>query len=63
MIIENVDRLNIFLEIRVRFLNIKKFEKYDDLIEFVILELWEKRFLFFVKIMYVDNFEVLGYFF
>lgn len=63
MIIENVDRLNIFLEIRVRFLNIKKFEKYDDLIEFVILELWEKRFLFFVIIMYVDNFEVLGYFF
>lgn len=63
MIIENVDWLNIFLEIRVRFLNIKKFEKYDDLIEFVILELWEKRFLFFVIIMYVDNFEVLGYFF
>lgn len=63
MIIENVDWLNIFLEIRVRFLNIKKFEKYDDLIEFVILELREKRFLFFVIIMYVDNFEVLGYFF
>lgn len=63
MIIENVDRLNIFLEIRVRFLNIKKFEKYDDLIEFVILELREKRFLFFVIIMYVDNFEALGYFF
>lgn len=63
MITENVDRPNIFLEIRARLPNIKKFEKYDDLIEPVISELREKRLLFPVTIMYVDNLEALGYFF
>lgn len=63
MITENVDRQNIFLEIRARLPNIKKFEKYDDLIEPVISELREKRLLFPVTIMYVDNLEALGYFF
>lgn len=41
VVAENVDRPNIFLEIRNRLPNIKKFEKYDDLIHPIALELKE----------------------
>lgn len=63
VVVENVDRLNIFLEIRNRLFNIKKFEKYDDLIYLIVLELKEKMYVFLVIIMYIENLEVMGYFF
>ncbi|XP_069108670.1 ATP-dependent DNA helicase RecQ-like [Argopecten irradians] len=60
---ENVDRPNIFLDVRNRIPNIHKFEKYDDLIEPIASERKTKKHLFPVTIMYVESLEAMGYFF
>lgn len=58
-----VDRPKIFLEIRNKLPNIKKIEKYDDLIHPIALELKEKMHAFPVTIMYIENLEAMGFFF
>ena len=63
VISENVDRPNIFLEIRKRLPNVKKFDKYDELIKPIAIELKEKKHSFPLTIMYVENIESMGYFF
>lgn len=63
VVAKNVDRPNTFLEIRNRLPNIKKFEKYDDLIHPIALVLKEKMHAFPVTIMYIENLGAMGYFF
>lgn len=58
-----VDRPKVFLEIRNKLPNIKKIEKYDDLIHPIALELKEKMHAFPVTIMYIENLEAMGFFF
>lgn len=60
---ENVDRPNIFLEIRKGLPNVKKFDQYDELIKPIAIELKEKKHSFPLTIMDVENIESMGYFF
>ncbi|XP_064631641.1 ATP-dependent DNA helicase RecQ-like [Lineus longissimus] len=57
----NPDRPNIFLEIRPRPPNIRKFEKYDALIGPYCKELQDQRQNFEMIVIYVDNLDCMGY--
>ncbi|XP_033751152.1 LOW QUALITY PROTEIN: ATP-dependent DNA helicase Q-like 3 [Pecten maximus] len=59
----NVDRPNIYIEVRKRLPNIRKFDKLNNIITPIADELREKRDVFPVTIMYVESLESLGYFF
>lgn len=61
LVISNLDRLNIYYEIKIRFLNVKKYDKYDDLIKFFCIEFKSLKSVFFVMICYMDSFEFLVY--
>ena len=63
LVMENVDRPNIVLEVNRRLPNVKKFDKYNSLIEPIVEELKEKQTNFPVTIMYMENLESLGYFY
>lgn len=58
LVISNLDRLNIYYEIRIRFLNVKKYDKYDDLIKFFCIEFKSLKSVLFVM---MDSFEFLVY--
>lgn len=60
-IIANPDRPNIFMEIRRRLPNIKKYEKYDALLGEISQEFQETLQEFPVTIVYCDNLESVGY--
>lgn len=61
LVIINLDRLNIYYEIRIRFLNVKKYDNYDDLIKFFFIEFKSLKSVLFVMICYMDSFEFLVY--
>lgn len=52
LVISNLDRLNIYYEIRIRFLNVKKYDKYDDLIKFFCIEFKKFKKCIFCYDMY-----------
>lgn len=60
-IISNPDRPNIFLEVRHRLPNIKKYEKYNEILKPLCVELKEKLMDFPVTIVYCDSLESVGY--
>ncbi|WAR08483.1 RECQ1-like protein [Mya arenaria] len=57
----NPDRPNIYLEVLTRPPNVRKYEKYDSLINPISKELCEKLVDFPVTIMYMESLEALGY--
>ncbi|KAK6191080.1 hypothetical protein SNE40_002828 [Patella caerulea] len=57
----NPDRQNIFIEKKSRLPNLRKYEKFDDLIHPVSAELKELKSEFPVTIVYVDSLECLYY--
>ena len=59
--IQNIDRPNIFYEVRKRLPNIKKYEQYDEILLEICYELKELSINFPVTIVYCDNFEAIGY--
>ena len=62
-IIINPDRPNIFYEKKDRLPNVHKFEKFDELIHPLATELYSKRDMFPVTIVYVESLDSLGYLF
>lgn len=58
----NPDRSNIFIEVKTRLPNIKKYDEYNDIIEPLSNELKTKLTDFPVTIVYVESIEALGYF-
>ncbi|XP_033731767.1 Werner syndrome ATP-dependent helicase homolog [Pecten maximus] len=58
---ENSDRPNIYLEIKERLPNVKKYEKYNEILQPLCEELQEKMLDFPVTIVYCDSLESVGY--
>ncbi|VDI82749.1 Hypothetical predicted protein, partial [Mytilus galloprovincialis] len=59
----NPDRPNIFLEIRRRLPNIRKVDKFDELIKPIVEQLYEQQSDFPLTVIYVENLESLVYYF
>lgn len=60
-VLSNPDRPNIYIEVRRRLPNIKKYEKYEAIMSDIIAEIKEKKTEYPVTIIYCDNLESLGY--
>ncbi|XP_062581615.1 bifunctional 3'-5' exonuclease/ATP-dependent helicase WRN-like [Saccostrea cucullata] len=60
-IIENPDRPNIFIEVRERLPNLRKYEKQEKILSPLVTELKEKLLNFPVTVVYCDNLETVGY--
>ncbi|XP_062593630.1 bifunctional 3'-5' exonuclease/ATP-dependent helicase WRN-like [Saccostrea cucullata] len=60
-VIANPDRPNIYLEIRSRLPNIRKFEKFDNILAEIVSELSDKLDRYPVTIAYCNNLEAIGY--
>lgn len=60
-IVANPDRPNIYLEIRRRLPNIKKYEKYDEILKEIGSEILVKLAAYPVTLVYCDNLESVGY--
>lgn len=60
-IISNPDRANIYLEVRQRLPNIKKYEKIEQILNPIISELRQKILDFPLTVIYCDNLETIGY--
>ncbi|VDH94605.1 Hypothetical predicted protein [Mytilus galloprovincialis] len=59
----NPDRPNLFIEIKTRLSNFRKFSKYDDIVVPLAQELKTKRVKFPLTIVYVESLEALGCFY
>ncbi|XP_062621285.1 uncharacterized protein LOC134282890 [Saccostrea cucullata] len=60
-IVANPDRPNIYLEIRKRLPNIRKYEKYDEILKTIGSEILVQLEAFPVTLVYCDNLESVGY--
>ena len=61
LVFSNPDRPNIYYEVKTRLPNIKKYDKYDDLIMPLCTELKSLKSNFPVTICYMDSLESLAY--
>lgn len=61
VVIQNTDRTNIFYEIRERLPNIKKYEKYNEILQDICEEFESLKLKFPVTIVYCDNLEAIRY--
>ena len=60
-VLSNPDRPNIYIEVKRRLPNIKKYEKYEEIMDEIIAEIKERKTEYPVTIVYCDNLESLGY--
>ena len=60
-IIKNPDRSNIFIEVRERLPNLRKYEKQEKILDPLVTDLKEKLLTFPVTVVYCDNLETVGY--
>jgi ATP-dependent DNA helicase RecQ len=59
----NPDRPNIYIDVRKRLPNNKKFDKFNDMIEPIVTQLKSKLLDFPVTVVYAESLEAVGYFY
>jgi superfamily II DNA helicase RecQ len=60
-VVVNPDRPNIYIEVRKRLPNVHKFEKFDEILDDIVLEFNQKLLNYPVTIVYCDSLEAIAY--